>query len=410
MSITTSIAIFLFSALALILPSGYSFGAALLLASSLAWLATRKQLAMTRDDWRLIMVFGFYFAVCAGSVAWSGGKISELDVPLRLLLAIPVFVLLRAAPPAAQALWGGIAAGAIGGGLLAAWQWLALALARPGGHTNPIQFGNLCLLWAMLCLAGLGWAQAQHRARLWTALLLAGAISGMLGSVLSASRGSWLALPVCIAILLAYSARPARRLQLAALAGGAALVLLGALSHQGLGLERRLQDTVSEASGYFKSGQAHNSVGGRLEMWRVGLLISMERPVFGWGSEGYRQRKAELVAAGLADPYVMDHSHAHNEFIDALVKRGAIGLAALLALYLVPLRFFASVLRRPDNAQARPYALGGVLLIASFMAFGLSQAFLTHNNGAMTLAFIVATLWASIDPPRAANASGQQQV
>ncbi len=409
MSVVTSIAIFLFAALALVLPSGYSLGAALLLASSLAWLATRKPLAMTRDDGRLIMVFGAYFAVCAASVTWHGEKMSELDVPLRLLLAIPVFLLLRAAPPAAPALWGGIAAGAICGGLFAAWQWLVLGLARPGGHTNPIQFGNLCLLWAMLCLAGLGWAQAQHRARLWTALLLAGAMSGMVASVLSASRGSWVALPVCIAILLVYSARSARRLQFAALAGGAALVLLAALFHQGMGLERRLQDTVSEASGYFKSGQAHNSVGGRLEMWRVGLLISMEKPVFGWGNEGYRQRKAELVVAGLADPYVMDHSHAHNEFIDAMVKRGAIGLAALLALYLVPLRFFACLLQRADHAQARPYALGGVLLIACFMAFGLSQAFLTHNNGAMTLAFIVAALWAST-PLRAARASGQQQV
>ncbi len=193
------------------------------------------------------------------------------------------------------------------------------------------------------------------------------------------------------------------------MAGGALLVVLAAVSFQGLGLERRLQATVSEAHGYFTSGSAHNSVGGRLEMWRTGLLISLEKPVLGWGSEGYRQRKAELVAAGLADPYVMDHSHAHNEYIDAVVKRGALGLAALLALYLVPLRFFSRAMRRSRHDPVRPYALAGVLLIACYVTFGLTQAFLTHNNGAMTLALLVSALSAFVGQGQAHRADDQHE-
>lgn len=407
MSMHTSIALFLFFWLSLLLPSGYSLGAALLLAISLYHLAKNRPPTLPYGDRPLVAVFAAYFALCAASVAWHGGKVSELDIALRFLLAIPVFMLLRANPPGAAALWGGIALGSIGGGAYAAWQFAVLEIARPGGHTNPIQFGNLCVVFAMLCLSSLSWAKAQPRARAWTALMMAGAVSGLMGAILSGSRGSWIAVPLCTVFLLAFSGRAARRYQLASLAGAALLVMLAAVSYKGLGLEQRLQQTVSEARGYFESGSADNSVGGRLEMWRTGLRIAAEKPVFGWGSEGYQQRKAALVAAGLADPYVMQHSHAHNEFIDAMVKRGALGLAALLALYLVPLRFFARALRRADSAPVRPYALGGVLVIACYMAFGLTQAFLTHNNGAMSLAFILAALWASIEPARAPSTSSE---
>ena len=107
------------------------------------------------------------------------------------------------------------------------------------------------------------------------------------------------------------------------------------------------------------------------------------------------ERKAELVRQGLAAPSIEEHTHLHNEYLDALVKRGLPGLLALLALYLTPLALFARRLRDADGA-VRSYALAGTLLTAAYLTFGLTQAFLTHNNGVMIFGFMTVILWASL--------------
>jgi O-antigen ligase len=157
-------------------------------------------------------------------------------------------------------------------------------------------------------------------------------------------------------------------------------------------MEARIKLAVTETQDYFHSGTSTTSVGARFEMWRAGLLLIAERPWMGWGKTGYLQEQANLSQAGKMRPIMGQHNHLHNEYLDALVKRGLPGLVALLALYLVPLVLFARRVR-DDNRAVRPYALAGVLLIVCYMAFGLTQAFLTHNNGVMMLAFMLAILW-----------------
>ena len=391
----TSIAVFLFSSLALLLPSGYSFGAALLLLGSAALLTRRRQrLVLERDDYWLIAAFLVYFVVCALSTIVNDSALNELDIPLRFVLAIPPFLLLRAYPPAPGAVWGGFAAGGIGAGLLAISSVAVLGLDRAAGYTNPIQYGNLSLLFGVLCLAGSGWAREQPKAGFWIALLLTGAVLGILGSILSGSRGSYIALPACLIVLYAYSERRLRRRQLTVAAAGTMLIVAATSMMPNMDIQQRLQGTVNEATGYFKSGQAANSVGGRLEMWRTGVLVALERPLFGWGKQGFMQRKKELVDAGSAHPYILEHTHAHNEYIDVMAKRGVLGLAALLLLYLAPLVLLTRQLRSADAPESRAYTIGGMLVIVCYMIFGLTQAFLTHNNGALTLALILSIMWA----------------
>ncbi|MEO8599218.1 MAG: hypothetical protein ABI656_05255, partial [bacterium] len=74
------------------------------------------------------------------------------------------------------------------------------------------------------------------------------------------------------------------------------------------------------------------------------------------------------------------------------VKRGLLGLIALLALYLIPLALFVRRVRDKSKA-VRPYAVAGVLLSVSYISFGLTQSFLTHNNGVMIFAFTLVIIW-----------------
>ncbi|MDC8758895.1 O-antigen ligase family protein [Janthinobacterium sp. hw3] len=353
---------------------------------------------MENNDRWLIGALALYFVINAGVLAFHGAPLREYDAPLRFLLAIPALLLLLAYPPAPSALWTGMAVGAISAGLFASWQQVIGGADRASGTTNPIQFGNISLLLGILCLAGLAWALAQAHKLRWLLLLVAGAILGMLGSLLTGSRGSWIALPFCIGLLAIhhYSAHGKRslRIGLLILAGLTGLVTLAYALPQS-NLRARIERAEREQQAYANTGNADSSVGARLEMWRTGLIIAPEHLWLGWGKDGYVARKHALVQKGLAAPVIDDYNHLHNDYLDALVKRGVAGLLALLLLYLTPLLLFARQLKRGGIA-AQPYAIGGVLLCVSYILFSLTQSFTTHNNGVMMLSFLIIMLWSSL--------------
>lgn len=103
--------------------------------------------------------------------------------------------------------------------------------------------------------------------------------------------------------------------------------------------------------------------------------------------------------SGLADQEIIDsgvliYDHAHNEFLDTLAKRGLLGLAMLLALYLLPMKLFVRQLHARDM-ELRSLAAAGVILPVAYIDFGLTQVFLSHNSGVMIYGFWLAVLWGS---------------
>ncbi len=392
MQLASSISVFLLFSLALTYPGGYAVGAVLLLILGL-WTLARRRAQLDRKDWTLIALFLLYTAVCLGLNLVHGDPARRYDEPLRFVLAIPPLLFLRRVPPSPRALWSGVALGALAAGVLAVWQVTLGQHLRAGDAVNPIQYGNISIALGLLCIAGLAWAREQPASKGWRALLLAGALAGILASILTQSRGSWLALPLCVPVLAFCSPwrGSIKKWLLGLVLGLAAFGTLLAISPDSA-LQRRFTDIGKEVQAYRHSGKADNSVGGRLEMWRTSWIIFAERPVLGAGWTGYEQRKRELVRSGQADPYILEHSHAHNDFLDAMAKRGLPGLALTLALYLFPLWAFARMACQGPR-PARPFALAGAMLAASWIGFGLTDTFLVHNNGALLYAFSVAILW-----------------
>jgi len=391
MYLYTSVAVFLFSAIALVIPSGFSLGAVLLLAGSavLPWKRAKPQLKTA--DRVLILVLAQYFVICVLANLIHHEIAREYDIPSRFVLVIPAMLLLLAYPPKPAAIWGGLAVGAIAAGVFAGWQSLDLGMSRADGFTNPIQFGNISLLLGVLCLAGLPWAKSRHQAVFWTGLLLVGAELGILGSVLTGSRGSWISLPFCLFFLYqCYADTLGKR---RAILGLFAIAATFAIPRAGVA--ERMQQAFAETTGYVTAGDAENSSGARLEMWRIGAMIFPEHPWLGWGKQGYMNKKEQLIESGQASPIISEHTHLHNEYLDALVKRGLPGLASVLALYLTPLLLFVREMKR-TGPKGRPYAVAGTLLVVCYLGFGLTQAFLTHNNGVTMFAFLLAVLWASL--------------
>ncbi|MFB9867346.1 O-antigen ligase family protein [Vreelandella sulfidaeris] len=390
----TSLAVFLLGAIALIVPSGYSVGAVMLLLGSIALLYKRPALGLNRRDWLVIAAMLAYAAVNMLEVWWDGQSSSGLDKPSRFLLAVPAMLLIMAYPPRLSWWWSGLALGALGAGGWAGWQKFFEGVGRATGYTYVIQFGNLSMLLGILCLAGLGWAAVQPHRRFWVAFLLVGSLAGVLGSLFSGSRGGWVGLPFVLLVLYrGYGRQLPGMLKVGALL----LVLVGGLMMYLLpqtGVQLRVHEAFNDVSLYISEGNPDTSVGARFEMWRGAYHLIVEKPLTGWGDNGYQQGMQALADKGVVDEVVTQFGHAHNEFIDAFAKRGVIGLAVLLALYLIPMRLFATQLTSKDF-ELRSLAVAGVLLPVAYIDFGFSQVFLGHNSGVMMYAFLLAVLWGS---------------
>ncbi|WP_444984252.1 O-antigen ligase family protein [Halomonas mongoliensis] len=391
----TSLAVILFGAIALLFPSGYSLGPALLLLASPVLLVTRPRLGLERRDWAIMGVLMLYGGLWILEVWWDGQGSRGLDKPIRFFLAAPVLLLLLAYPPRMAAVWLSAALAAIGTGSFAAWQKLVLGMARADGHTQVIQFGNSSMLFGILCLGGLGWAVCQPRSRRWVALLVLGALFGFMGSLFSGSRGGWIGLPfVALALYKGYGRYLALRYQ--ATLAGLLLVVAGlayAIPHTGVA--DRIDHGISDVQRYISGESRTSSLGARFEMWRAAAIVIPERPLTGWGENGYIARAAELVDEERVGVAVARYSHVHNEVLDITVKRGLLGLATLLLLYFVPMRLFGRQISS-KNLELRAFSVSGVLLCVAYIDFGLSQVFFAHNSGVMLFSFWLVILWASM--------------
>jgi O-antigen ligase len=403
----THIAVFLMGAIALVVPTGYSLGPALLLLASPVLLVLRPGLDLNRQDKAIIAILLAYFVVAAARALVDGQGSSGLDKPSRFLLAVPVLFWLVAYPSRLSVMWSGIAIGAIASGSWAVWQKLIEGVARAGGYTHVIQYGDLNMLFGVLCLAGLGWAFTQRNARYWVPLLALGALMGVTGSLMSGSRGGWIGFPFVLWVLYRGYARYFARRWLVGL--GVLVVAIGVTVYAvpQFGVQSRVNAAFSNVQQYLKEGNTRTSLGARFAMWHAAVELIPEKPIFGWGDRGYEQARDRLVAEGRADPVIKNWGHVHNEYLDAWLKRGIFGLLALLALYLVPMRLFGKRLSSDDLAL-KSIAMAGMLLPVTYMDFGLSQVFLAHNSGVMVYPFWLVLLWGLLKHHEAHLASGMQ--
>lgn len=395
-----SVCVFLFGMLSLIVPSGYSIGPALLvLLSGYRLLQAPRELMSlpARADYPVIgamLAFGILLLV---SIALQGDHWRTTSVPLRLLLAVPVLLVMLRFPPSLKALWGGLIIGSVLTGSWAMWQKLVWGVHRASGYTNTINFGDICMLMGLMCLAGLGWAVSLKSAsrQLWILALLVGGTLGIIGSLMSGTRGGWIGFPFAAWVLYrSYGEVVSRRvLQLGVVICVAVIALM--VMVPATGIQQRVEAGVSDVTGYVEDRNAGTSAGARLEMWRGASIMIMDQPWLGRGESGYATTRDEMISAGELSRHVQEYTHPHNEFLDAWVKRGVPGLLALLALYLVPLRLFYRRLDS-DDLTLRSLAVAGVLLPLTFIDFGMTWVMFSQASGVMVYAYWLAILWGTM--------------
>lgn len=355
----------------------------------------------------------FFFSICfmvatvllvsalAGLDQMSVKKIGKF---LFLLMAIPVYFLFRHRPVPVSALWYGLVLGACISALVGIYEvvfdvYKAGYVGRAKGETHPIIFGDLALLMGVMSIAGLGWFQARSR---WQILLpVLALVSGILASVLSLSRGGWVAIPFFV-IVIVWASRDyvSRKLQLY---GVGLLLMILALVYviPQTGMQNKIQMTVENIQAYTHSEVSDTrratSIGSRFEMWQASWQIFQEHPFLGVGWGNYQQYAQALVAQGVRNPAAGDWEHPHNQFLSALVGGGILAGIAIALLFFLPLKLFVVAFKSLGaGAEIRRFALAGVLLMIMFAIFNLSESFLERSRTVAFFIFYLAVFMAGI--------------
>ncbi|MGH8377493.1 MAG: O-antigen ligase family protein, partial [Gammaproteobacteria bacterium] len=155
---------------------------------------------------------------------------------------------------------------------------------------------------------------------------------------------------------------------------------------------------LAPVDGYFGEYSmtlAHDSVGERLELWRAAWRLYLQYPWLGVGTGAFQESTLQLVQAHLIMPFAGIYDHPHNDYLDALSSRGIIGFAALLGILLLPAWFFTRAVRSDDRI-IHALGLAGVLTIAGFAIYALTDTIFLHSMMITWYVIYVALFYALI--------------
>lgn len=387
MQLWTGSLAFLFPFLSLVTLFGVSLGSFLFLITALILFKPCRD-ALVRHwpqvRW-VVLAFLLHFLFVLGCALVRGANMNTVEKPARMFFAVTALAAILAARPSRRMLWWGVIGGAVAALPFVAWQRIVLGIDRPGGLINAITFGDLALLLALLSVtAAIDMRNDPRQSR----LAAVGALAGLAASLLTGSRGGWLALALA-ALLFLRHARVLGGRRVRVLLGIGAAVVLVAWFVPASGMQARFDEGVSDVRTWVEGGSVFTRVGTRLELWKGASMLIAEHPLLGMDFQACLARLAEYAREGRLDPVVLSLPHLHNDALQELATGGVVGFALWAAMMAAPLLFFAGQLRSAAGGPQSAVALAGVLVVTSYVSFGLTEVIFWSVKGSLFYALMV---------------------
>ena len=200
-------------------------------------------------------------------------------------------------------------------------------------------------------------------------------------------------MPILLIALLWIYRRNLSKTFFITLIGLFAIAIIGIAQMPNNRMSERFAAAQYDIQQYLERGNGSTSVGARFDMWQSVFIMVQEKPILGWGTQGAPQKRHQLAEQGIISQYAGQFTHAHNQYLDDLSKRGIVGLVAFLAIFVIPLRRFMPGLKS-DSAETKLIATLGTLHVLAVMIYCLSQSFFTHNSGNLFYFFLTIVWYA----------------
>ena len=315
-----------------IVKGGYNAAPALLMLIGLGYgvyaLIKKPLLNLSKVDKWLIYSYLFYFLTFVLSLCINGGKMRDLDSASRVVFFVPVLLLLLKYPIKTCVLSYSIPLGGIVSVCIALYDKFILNL---NPDQNPrimhIQGGDISMSLGIFSLIIALYAYQKREVKL-TVLSVIGGLCGIVGSLLSTARGGWIALPLLLIIILwIYRYSLSKRFFLTFF-GIIAVASVGISQMPNNRIMERIDVARKDIQLYLDNNDGNTSLGARFEMWKSAIAMAKEKPLFGWGIQGATEKRKQETKEKIATGNIGQFTHAHNQYLDDLSKRGIVGLLA----------------------------------------------------------------------------------
>lgn len=378
--------------------------------------------------------------------------LSAMDNPMRWLLMLPIFFLFRRHRLDWRVIAIGLSIGVFITVGIAVYQVYFLGYVRaPGGMNHPISFGEFMvavdlLLWALMIYA---WNKNR---KLLSTLLLIASLAAFYGSLLSVTRGAWLAYAFLILSFVIFALKKSMSNKYHLFSKPVLLRIALALVVFFLVSQTEQYQTIkSRTVGTFEHALEGSYQGDRIDIYRLALEVGREYP-FGVGPNNFRAGgKAVIIMDAMSHedvtvreqnndlltqedilalynqpqlnwqyPYLFLESfngdgslrytsryrHAHNEWLNVLAENGIAGVILLTLLFVLPLKIFWQNLSHKDDLVA-VYSYSGILLLVSFAIFGQTQSIFSSHDVLIFFIFFLFLFLAQIS--RLSNAGDSHE-
>jgi len=289
----------------------------------------------------------------------------------------------------------------INGAIVAPFVWLAYYYVtndggRPTWAYYAILIGNFAVLIASLSVVYLVTLADTDKKKAISIIVF---VLATTVAILSQTRGAWIYYPVLLFLIIFMYRKTITPKQW--IVGGILIVTTSSflLINPPTIIKERIGIAVTEYK-HFQTGElvaTDDAVGLRLQMWQDSLKMFFESPLLGVGISNFESQSKLLVSKGKSSPRGQLFGHAHSVFFNILATTGLVGfLGLVLLVFWLPFRFFIRVWRNASSAELKCYSLAGIILITSFIVFGLTEAWLTRNPLVRTYLIILVLLMSSI--------------
>jgi O-antigen ligase len=136
---------------------------------------------------------------------------------------------------------------------------------------------------------------------------------------------------------------------------------------------------VTRAVGTF--GSNDKTIAKRTHLWKSGLRMAEESPVFGEGPGSYRTAYTGYLSPEGSRLVRHDHAHAHNIFIHTLAETGIVGLSTLVLLLIVIFRRVWRLQRSLTDAFLKALVSGVIGGLLVFLIHGQVDYTLAGRTG-----------------------------
>jgi len=273
-----------------------------------------------------------------------------------------------------------------------------LVLAEPravGASNNAIVFGAVSVVMGTICAMAAATLAANSISILFRLFLIFSALCAVGASLLSGSKGGWVAM-IIVTVAVAAFATSQMKFSTRVFLGLACIVVIACLALLAPDhiVRARLLHGLHGAIGWFSDGSMEDrSVSARLELIRLGIQLYAEAPIFGLGTSGLAQRWLDFTGSGASFAHLSTFSTLDNEFMGALAEGGIVGALGYYGVYLGAFIAFWPW-RRHSDATVRYLALTGLLLVPVHLLFGLSISVFGRSMFRVEFVMFASTLFA----------------